>query len=263
MKAPDLPTAARLLTGIHFRRQYQFYRIRLLQKIGASGLSVSEPVFYQQYYSTPEMLKSLGDGDWYFPDPTVFSHEKRSEIAEVMMAKTLTNVQESVDAALLIFAHSVIDDLATSLCEVIATADPMCWESAIIDKEVTLSDARQSTFDKLYSEHLNKFLDNVVKHKSLIKRIQLIHQKCPPTSVPTSRQGNYRYDSKRLQDFDTRRHDIIHRLRWDSAPQRADDDLDFIDSTCGYLCRLISWRYKLEIDVQYGLSSLGKPRSDM
>ena len=187
-----------------YKRQearHSSFRICRLQHIAALGLPLIEPEIYSQYYHTPELLKSLGD--WYFPDPTVFLHEKRTEIADTMTSAVRSKAQESIDAAALIFAHSVLDDFATALCKAIAIADPTCWETAILDKRIALTEMRQSTFESLYNDALNKYLRGLGRQESLTKRIDLIHQKCPPSNVPPSRRGAYKYDPEDPERYET------------------------------------------------------------
>jgi hypothetical protein len=249
MLTQDLVAATQMVTVLYIQSQINFSRIRQLRRIAKNGLDATAPAIYKEGYFTPEFLKSLGD--WHFSDPTIFSHEKRKYIAETMTKSALSEAQGSIDAASLIFAHSVLDDLATETCKVIAVADPMCWENAVVDKKISIADIRESSFDQLYRKLLDKYLNSLGRQEALTRRIDIIHQRCPPLGAFVMTEASYKYNSAKILEVDSERQEIIHRVRWDIPSSTIVADIDYMDNTCRYLIWLVVCKYELQIDLAH------------
>jgi len=167
------------------------------------------------------------------------------------MSKTLLgNAQARLNAASLVFAHSALDAWVLDLCRVTAMKAPRDWESSVKDKQIALLSVRQSTYESLLDEALRGFFQQLEK-ESLLKKVDLLFQRCRPE--PEWRGQTYRYDRDRLMRLDTLRHEIIHgdALSGDIPDLRV--ELLYLRETGMHLMRIVSLRYKVQLDPSYAL----------
>jgi hypothetical protein len=126
-----------------------------------------------------------------------------------MQELRLGGMLASADAAAIVFAHAVLDDLATECCKVSAMADPLAWESLVINKEVSISELKPRPFEEIYASLLTKYVARLGRESSLAKRIDILHQKCPPSSrglafpsIIEMTAEDYKYDRERIRAVD-------------------------------------------------------------
>ena len=93
----------------------------------------------------------------------------------------LNDAQAAVDAAALIFMHSVLDDAAMKCCRLIALAKPHEWERWVDDKQAPLKEVREHGYDSLF--------DKALKRPSQQARVRVTACKSrhDPKSVQTTR----------------------------------------------------------------------------
>jgi hypothetical protein len=215
-------------------------------RVLSSGVAASSNRAYVEGYFTPEMMRSL---NFHPPDPNEFTHERRREIANEKVKLLIRTTRGTVDSASFVFAHSILDDAATESCRIIAFANPMAWEDQFASKRHTLEEFRTRTFDEMYLNHLNSFLDNLDRNKSLAERIQLIHAKCPPSGRLEVLNEPFEYDPEQVARIDAMRRDIIHRLRITIPMETVEQDIAYAERTSIYLLRLVVDKYRLKLDL--------------
>lgn len=215
-------------------------------RVLASGVAASREEEYRLGYFTAEMMRSL---DLHVPNLDTFTHERRDEIAKERVSALIRTTQGVVDSASLVFAHSILDDAATESCRIIAVADPPAWMDEVSSKRHTLGEFRTRTYDEMYLEHLNSFLDNLDRNKSLAERIQLVHAKCPPTGRREVLHKRFEYDPERVARIDELRRDIVHRLRMTIPVETVEQNIEYAEQTSIYLLRLATDKYRLKLDL--------------
>lgn len=235
------------LTDLWIATKGNFARIRSFRRCIHAGLEIVAAEAYSAGLSLPRDLDADG---WYFPDrdhalSDGFAQQVASALAE---SKTL-NDTASMNAASLVFAHSILDNIATECCRISTLAAPDDWKSAIDRKEVSLADVRALSFSELYKSKLKRYFEKEISNKSLLDRIDLINQKCQPVPSYKHEGAIFNPDSQRLREFDRARHKIIHDLSQETARQDMDDELVFVERTSEYLMWCINKRYKIPMDI--------------
>lgn len=242
MIAGDLPKAKSHLSELSERVLRNFTRIAELIRLGHGGAEAIK----KEVYKLPELK---------IPDE--LPPQVRDILTEHMTNLRLGGMLASVDAAGIVFAHAILDDLAIECCKVIATADPLAWESALKNKEVSLSELKARPFEEIYGRLLRQHLIRLAK-ESLSDRMDVIHQTCPP---PSSRDvkfpsliertaEDYRYDRDRIRVIDKIRQDIMHRVALDALGNSIEANLGemaYIERTCHYLLWIVDQKYQLGI----------------
>jgi len=96
------------LSDVFMRIFANFANISTFRRIALAGPATASGRIYQEYFQLPEVLDSTG---WYFSNrEQVLSDDFRRELAGTMTQRLLFNAQAAVDAASLIFAHSILDE---------------------------------------------------------------------------------------------------------------------------------------------------------
>ena len=237
---------AQRLTDVFMRADLNFFNIKSFRKIAEAGpLAVSEGI-YQEYFQIPEVLDSIG---WQFSDrEQVFSEDFRRDIAGKMTERRLQNAQAAVDAASLVFAHSILDDAASECCKVSSLVAPEDWRTNIEQRKVPLERVRNASFDDLYHEYLSEFMEQLTR-EPLMKRMEFLNQKCQPVHQMMVHKVKYNYDPERVKALDKPRHDVIHRVAINQQFPTIEADLEFLEHTCRFVVRLIVQHYRVRLDL--------------
>jgi hypothetical protein len=145
----------------------------------------------------------------------------------------MTDTQSAVDAATVIFAHSILDDVASECCRISVHADPNAWAAAIKKRQVSIEDIENRTYEQIRDEHLGKYVSKLTR-ESLVKRLDLLNQRCRPVPPFYVRGKKYDYATARIKDLDILRQAIIHRVTIFFGQQQMpslDTDLNYFYAT--------------------------------
>ena len=174
----------------------------------------------------------------------------RDEGGEAMAARTLveralTDFHGALDAATIVFAHSILDDLALDACHVTMLQAPRDWAPFFSKRKVELADVENQTHDQLLSKMLADHLE-VLDRKSLLAKLEHLTALCRP---PPNFEGvkGFRLDQKRLVALDNLRHRIVHDGAIEAIPS-IDEDLEFMGDVSRTFVALIHHRYGLQVD---------------
>lgn len=135
----------------------------------------------------------------------------------------VTDAQAAVDAAALIFMHSVLDDAAMTCCRLIALVKPQEWEYWVDDKQVALREVKEHGYDSLFDKALERRLRKL-EYESLLAKADMILRLCKPPDGFSSHVDHYVYDRSRLSLLDEQRQRIVHHGSWAGVFRRTDDD---------------------------------------
>ncbi len=163
---------------------------------------------------------------------------------------TIAQAQASVDAASIVFMHSVLDAAALDYCRVTALSAPHEWEEVLKERKVNLIDVRGTTFDQLFQKTLDRYFEGL-ERESLLWKIDLIYKMCPlPKGAPSevNVKGGYIFDRGRLATIDDLRHGIIHGTRLGRPINNAFEDLEYMLHTTTHLLTLVARRFGLKLD---------------
>lgn len=239
------------LTVLWFECQGNFVAIRRLRRIAACGMEKLGTLSYQDGYRTPELLLEISNGDWNFPDETVFEHEFRDRVGNLSRDSAVSGGQNSIDAASLVFAHSILDYCANECCRISARVCVADWETAISDRKVTWEEFKDGNYSDVLGSRVSAYVEDISRRASVMTRIDLLNQKCQP-APPFNRHGEeYHYERASLEKIDARRHEIVHRMALAMPLEGVEGDLRYLEVTTEYLVYLMSYKYQLRIDLQF------------
>ena len=185
-------------------------------------------------------------------DPTVPQSPKKPDYAA--LAKTsakalLGTTYAQVDAATVIFYHSILDGVAFDCLRVTALQAPRDWEAELASVQVGLLEARDQTYDKLLRARIDKRLE-ALERESLLAKVDRLCARCKPEANWSPMRG-YAYDKARVKQFDDQRHEIVHGAAVGKPLALfpvTDESLFYLLRTGMFFLGLINMRYGLQID---------------
>lgn len=231
--------------------------ITSFRQVANAGLPVAQEVIALEHAQVVEAMTLDPEYDRIFINKNEFLDAGGAKwLREGMTKQAIENAQAPIDAASLVFAHSVVDDSAWSYCEVTALAAPEDWEPYVENKKLDLKQIREQKYEDLLREAVKRRLEQL-RNESLLQKADLLHMICKPPAkfAPIN---NYAYDRKRLQRIDENRHQIVHGNRLGGAVPTIEADLEYIGKTANYFMSLVNQRYGIRLDPMI-MFNLRKP----
>lgn len=109
--------------------------------------------FVDNLTNNPEYDKIFLDKNSFFE---MIPPEK---LIQELTGTTVQLAQRGVDAASIVFAHSIVDAAAFDYCRVTALVAPGDWESIIDQRQIKLSDLRGTSYDQILRKKLDEFFE--------------------------------------------------------------------------------------------------------
>jgi hypothetical protein len=165
----------------------------------------------------------------------------------------------SLDAAAVVFYHSLLDALAFDCCRVTAIHAPRDWEQDLRNTQVQLLETQSKSYDQLLLGKLDERLDKL-ERESLLTKVDRLFARCNPPAGWSPMVG-YAFDRDRIKRFDDQRHEIIHGTALGKPLtlfQISEDNLFYVTRTGMYLIGLINFKYGLQVDAN---SWSGSPKT--
>jgi hypothetical protein len=168
------------------------------------------------------------------------------------VAKTAAATSEAViGTTSIILAHAILDDLASELCRISADMDIDLWTEQVLTTKVELRTTADNSFDDLKQRAVRDHVDKLSR-ESLLKRLDVLHTKYPPSGNFYFKGSRYNYDREKVYRVDRNRQDILHKVQFSGDLMTIEADLDFMEDTCFYLIHLVADHYSPHL----GLSGL-------
>jgi hypothetical protein len=234
-----MPTAVDVLIKTYTRYMTNWAVIVSLRQVTDEGLPHAEKAIAKRQVAALEWMTDRPELLQIFEGNGI-SVGKRNK---ALLRDTMTNTRAAVDAASLVFAHSILDDCAWSFCRVCALANPHDWEYLIDTRKIDFATLREKTADTIREELIGARL-NQLERESLLTKVDLLFRLCPPPKAFAPIR-NYSFDRDRLERIDGDRHRIIHSGGFTGNLMTIDEDLDFVSTTVLYLMALVEQKYHL------------------
>jgi len=172
-------------------------------------------------------------------------------LAKTGASAMLGTTYAQVDAATLIFYHSILDGVAFDCLKMTALQAPSDWEEDLTSVQVGLLEARDQPYDKLLRSKIDRRFESL-ERESLLAKVGKLFARCKPEPNWSPMDG-YAYDQNRVKQFDDQRHQIVHGAAIGKPLVLfpvTDESLFYLLRTGIFLIGLINRRYGLQIDPQ-------------
>lgn len=230
-----MSAAEELFEKVFIRFTRGWNAINALREAAEVGLPTAEHKLLPGYLDFVETLtrpQSPGDA----PILTGVGKEGLALIASETARGIVRSAQAGVNAAIAVFAHSVVDAAAFGYCKVSRFAEPEAWVQVVEKRGVELGLVRGQTYETLRDTLLDTYFEQL-ERESLLKKVDLLHARCPPAAEWPS----YKFDRKVLLRLDALRHDIIHGdALLKQVPNFGLMETDYLMRTCWYFLWLVN-----------------------
>jgi hypothetical protein len=255
---PTLSSSSRL-TDVLIRSLLNFASVRAFRRVAIAGITPASDALYKEYLVLPDVLAGTG---WRFPDPeTAFSDSFKHSFATQMAAQIVSGVQSSIDAASLVFGHSILDDVASECCEISFLTGPQRWANAVGKRKVALEELHKKSAEEIYFAYLAAYIAQL-RREPLDERMDLLNQKCQPVSKLIIHGKEYDYDRNRVVALDKQRQAVIHRVAIKRSLGNIETDLEFLEQTCQFVVHLVAESHGLTVDLGEWIKNHDASQSD-
>jgi hypothetical protein len=259
--------AAWLAAGIFNRTMFAWNAVHTFRWMGELGLPLATKLASQEHKRTSQYFADAEEYARMFLDMEGNVADRQElvnlgffdKMETTLTEQSVTTFQSALDAASVIFAHSVLDSAALDWCKVCAVARPEDFIKYVGKTNVTLSEVQKAgSFSKILRTAIDEYLQTL-ERASLIKKLDILFELCQPPSdfIGIKR---YKYNRDRIIALDKLRHDFAHRGLGGRLPQ-GDDDLQFLFDTMNFLFPLVNHRYGIQLDVNMAAALMKAPSS--
>jgi hypothetical protein len=243
--------AEELFNSIFHRALTRWAAIYSFREIARLGLSdATEKVYADQMQFLQEVFYGSEYADIFYDQQKAAEAVSIEKLAQTALITKIEGFQNSVEAASIVFGHSMLDDAVFKYCEVTALVAPADWQSVLEKKEVTLAELASSTYEELFAAKLEQFLYKDLEKQSLPRKLDHLFARCKPPKGFVCMK-DYRYDRKRIDEIDQLRHEIVHGEGPMPTLSNAEEDLWYMYKTTFCLMPLVNQRYGLQLDPEY------------
>lgn len=243
--------AEKLFTETFTTCNSRFAVISSFREISHLGFPTATLHIYDQYLQfADELFNDPQHEDLFIDKQKAFESLSGVEGLGANMAQDqLNSYKASVDAASLIFAHSIIDNAALNYCRCCALANPNDWEKFVEKRKLSLEEIKKLSVDEILSKKVHEYIDSLDRESLLLKADRLFQICQPPAGF--SPLHNYAYDRERLLQLDEMRHEIVHKSSSVPMLPAGDEDIWFLQQTANFFMALVNSKYGLKINPNH------------
>lgn len=170
-------------------------------------------------------------------------------VAAKMADAQLASQNFAIDAACLVFAHTMLDTVAHDFCRIVARAALHDYEPFVAGRKAKMEDIKALPYDDLLARQVDDYLAWIEK-ESLLRKLDLLHKLCQPGDA-FRKNCEHRYERDRVEQLDAIRHDVVHGRDVAAPLPHGDEDIEYMKRTSSYLLELVHHRYDVRIDPEY------------
>lgn len=243
-----MATPEELFTKTFYGINSRFTVVTSLRRVAALGMPAAIPIVYEDWLKFAHQLFHDPHYDKMFLDKQgALEAGGGVEGMGMSMAESqMSKFKAAVDAASLVFAHSIVDSAALNFLRVTAAHNHMDWVKFIEKKQIPVADLKNVNFDDLVKEKVLEHIDSLDR-QSLLFKVERLFQICRP-EPDFEPMHDYKFDRRRLEILDELRHEIVHGSGPVTQLDDGDDDIWFLQKTCFYFFALVNMRYDTRVD---------------
>lgn len=188
----------------------RFTVVYSLRRVADLGMPAATPKVYEEWLAFAHQL---------FHDPQyehIFLDKKGAlqaaggveGMGQSMAENQLSMFKAAVDAASLVFAHSIVDSAVLEFLRVTAAHNHLDWVPFVEQKQISVSALKDSTYDDIIRDKVAQHIDSLDR-QSLLTKVDRLFQICKP-EPDFEPMNDYKFDRGRLEKLDCLRHDIVH-----------------------------------------------------
>jgi hypothetical protein len=214
-------------------------------------LETSATELFRKMFEDPQWQGLLVDIETGEPSSGKSAADYR-KLGNVAAQVLFTSSYAALDAAVLVYYHSLLDASAFDYCRVTALHAPQDWEQDLKATQVPLLETKSKSYDRLLQAKLDERLERL-ERESLLTKVDRLFARCNP-SPGWSPMVGYLFDRDRIKQFDDQRHEIVHGKAIGKPLtlfQLSIENLFYVQQTGMYLMGLVNCKYGLRVAPSY------------
>lgn len=218
-----------------------------LRNVAALGMPYAKKIVEVQHKSFVSELADSGDLEKFIIGiKDAHDLKKTSDfVREKLTEQTMKNASYSVDAASLVFAHTVLEDGINSYLGITSHFKPDFWKDRVKKKQFDLEAVMKHGLDDVVGKIIQKEIWSIRRNESLVKKANLLLAICKP-SVP---DPDYTFDEEKVKAIDKLRQDIVHGDLLGNEIADIDEKLSCLRNTWMYFFKTMHETFGLRIDT--------------
>ena len=153
-----------------------------------------------------------------------------------------------IDAAAIVFVHSLLDETIYSLCKISYLIGPNDWLQFIKGRKIKFEDILDKGSEQIVQDICGNFVITEVERKSIIERSDMLHAICSPVST-INYVSNFVFSKSALESFNKLRRDIVHGQQAGREIFNIEQDLQFGLKAGLYFCSMVRDKYGLQKEI--------------
>jgi hypothetical protein len=237
--AEQLNTPAKRLWLLWFSSVCAFDKVDKFRRFSKAGLdSEQETAFRENIVSVTSSVPMNFKDD--------FRQSIILKVASGMASNDRVAAEAGVDGVSLVFAHALVEALVSDCLRIALWIEPAIFVQHVRSDMVSIESVLQKGISVVLAERSRIFLSSLRK-KSLPNQIEvMLSSLCIGKPIPHGPLADFKYDRKRMQLIDKRRHEIVHNVEFGEVDHQR--DFDYLRQTCLFLVMSTVKRFGLEKD---------------
>jgi len=233
-----------LFTDAFWRFNVQWGDIWSFREAALGGIPTQESKFRQKMNGLVHRMRPGGDLQHSLVDAESFfkSGADRAYVEKSVTA-SLRGAQAAVNAASIVFGHSILESVMHSSLKIICILDRGEFINRIGKTRVSIAEALSDNLVGIVDQKIRSELKDL-ERKGLVTKSDFLHDVCKPEH-PYDGLG-YKFDRQRLRDLDDLRHRIVHGPSTD-VQYDVRSHLDYLNLSCMYFIYMLHLKYMLKI----------------
>ena len=218
-----------------------------LRNVAALGMPYAKKIVEVQHKSFVSDLADSGHLEKFIIGIKDADDLKKTAdfLREKLTAQTMKNASYSVDAASLVFAHTVLEDGINSYLSITSHFALDFWKERVKKKQLDLESVMKHGLDDVVGKIIRREIWSIRRNESLVKKANLLLAICKP-SAP---DPDYTFDQENLKTIDKLRQDIVHGDLLGSEIADIDEKLSCLRNTWMYFFKMMHQTFGLRIDT--------------
>jgi hypothetical protein len=178
-------------------------------------------------------------------NPLFVNTDIGEKFANAMGSRSVRLSKQTVDAAALVFAHTLLDVALSDACWISFAAKPQDWYRFTENRKMEIGKLRAQTLDENLKRVASEMIEQL-ERESMVKRLERIHEICVP-QLKDKAQATRWIKFDRLERFDQLRHRIIHDARFTRSINTIENDVYFAKQAGLSVFMLLHQVYKFKL----------------
>jgi hypothetical protein len=178
-------------------------------------------------------------------------------LRESLTKQAVENATASVDAASIVFGHTILDDALGSFIEMTGDLAGGFWKERVRNRKIELGMLGEGSVEVVIAKAVAKEIASIRRNESLIKKCDLLHSICKP-APGTPSHPSYKFSADMVTEIDKQRQDIVHGELLGAQIGNVKRNLDYLRETWMYFFLMMHENFGLRIDPSEMSGSRGK-----